>query len=197
MAGKPKPSRGRPRSSAAASHETILDAVYQLLHKRSIRDLTVEEVAKRAKVGKPTIYKWWPNKAALVLNMFEERMAAKLLVPNAKSGEDAIRTQLIELIRLLNGFFGKVAADIISEGQSDPSVLQEYRDRYVSKRRAFTLEVIRQAYACGEFKRPVDPELLIDMLYGPIYYRLLLRHRPIDEQFGNDLLDHVLAYVKG
>ena len=70
--------RGRPPSEQAASHAAIMDAVYSLLQKKSVRDLTMEEVAKRAKVGKPTLYKWWPTKATLVLAMLCERMAPKL-----------------------------------------------------------------------------------------------------------------------
>src|SRR5688572_21996745 len=116
---KDKPRRGRPPSEAAASHDAIIDAVYDLLQEKSVRDLTIEEVARRAKVGKPTIYKWWPSKAALVVDMFGERIVGTLKVLGAPTAEQAIRQQATELIRLLNGFFGKVAADIIAEGQSD------------------------------------------------------------------------------
>jgi AcrR family transcriptional regulator len=188
--------RGRPRSTSAASHDGILDAVYEILQEKSVRDLTIEEVAKRAKVGKPTIYKWWPSKAALVMDMFEERIAGKLAVPGAKTAEQTLRAQVRELIRLLNGFFGKVAAEILAEGQSDPEVLREYRERYLINRRAFSLDVIERAKATGEFKRQIDPHLLIDMIYGPIYYRQLVRHAPLDRAFGDELVDHLMAHLK-
>ena len=58
----------------AASHAAIMDTVYALLQEKSVGDLTMEEVANRAKVGKPTLYKWWPTKATLVLAMLCERM---------------------------------------------------------------------------------------------------------------------------
>src|SRR5258707_14807433 len=109
--------RGRPRSAAAASHDAILGAVYDLLHEKSVRDLTIEEVARRAGVGKPTIYKWWASKAALVMDMFDERIIGKIAVPGARTAEDAIRGRVTEMIRRLNGFPGKVAADLIAEGQ--------------------------------------------------------------------------------
>lgn len=188
--------RGRPRSAAAASHEAILDAVYEILHEKSVRDLTLEEVARRAQVGKPTLYKWWPSKAALVMDMFEERIVGGLSVPSEKTAEETIRAQVTEMIRVLNGFFGKVAAEIIAEGQSEPGVLQEYRDRYLCHRRAFTTEVIEKAKASGEFTKEIDPALLIDMIYGPIYYRLLVRHQKLDQSFGDDLVDHLMDLVK-
>ena len=188
--------RGRPASTGAISHEKILDAVQEILQDKTVRDLTMEEVAKRAGVGKPTIYKWWPSKTALVLDLFEERMVPSLAVPHASTAEEAIRGQVKELIRLLNGFFGKVARELIAEGQSDPNVLREYQERYVSKRRAFTREAIEKAKATGEFRRDVDAEELIDMIYGPIYYRLMLGHQPLTAAFGNKLVDDVLVCTR-
>ncbi|WP_238603032.1 TetR/AcrR family transcriptional regulator [Fimbriiglobus ruber] len=191
-----KKTRGRPRSAVAASHDTILSAVFDILQEKSVRDLTIEEVAKRAGVGKPTIYKWWPTKAALVMAMFDERIVGKLATPNAKTAEQAIRAQVTELIPLFNGFFGKVIADIIAEGQSDSSVLEEYRLRYQIKLRAFSVEVINRAVETGEFQKKIDPEVLIDMIYGPIYYRLLVRHAPLDAAFGKAVVDNILAHLK-
>jgi AcrR family transcriptional regulator len=191
-----KKRRGRPRSAAAASHDTILRAVYDLLHEKSVRDLTIEGVARRAGVGKPTIYKWWPSKAALVMAMLDEHIAEDLPAPGARNAEEAIRSLVRQLIRRFNGFAGKVAAEILAEGQSEPSVLQEYRDRYLSKRRACATEVIERAQASGEFRKDIDPQVLIDMIFGPIYYRRLVRHQKLDERFGDELVDHIISYVK-
>ena len=73
----------------AASHDVIMDVVYALLQEKPVRDLTMESVAKQAKVGKPTLYKWWPTKATLVLAMLCERMAPKLEKPTALSAEES------------------------------------------------------------------------------------------------------------
>jgi AcrR family transcriptional regulator len=193
---KRRRARGRPPANAATAHDAILDAVYELLQKKSVRDLTIEEVAKRAGVGKPTIYRWWPSKAALVMDMFEERVAPQFRLSDADTAEATIRRNVRVLIRLLNGFFGKVSAEIIAEGQSEQDVLREYRERYVLKRRAFSHDVIQRAKASGEFRQAVDPQLLIDMIYAPIYYRLLVRHENLDKRFGDALVDSVMAYAK-
>jgi len=194
-ANKRRP-RGRPPGTAATAHDAILDAVYALLQEKSVRDLTIEEVAKRAGVGKPTIYRWWPSKAALVMDMFEERVAPQFRVSDAVTAEATIRRHVTLLIRLLNGFFGKVSAEIIAEGQSEPDVLREYRERYVLKRRALSHEVIQRAKASGEFREDMDPQLLIDMVYAPIYYRLLVGHEKLDRRFGDALVDCVMACAK-
>ena len=88
---KKRSARGRPPGNAATAHDAILDAVQELLQQKTVRDLTIEEIAKRAGVGKPTIYRWWPSKAALVMDMFEERVAAQFRVPEAATAEATIR----------------------------------------------------------------------------------------------------------
>src|SRR4030095_15273053 len=115
--------KGRPPLQKAASHAAIMDAVYALLQEKSVRDLTIEEVAKRAKVGKPTIYKWWSTKATLVLAMLCERMAPNLEMPTVLTAEAALRFRGERLIGAFNGPFGKIVAGIIAEGQSEPAIL--------------------------------------------------------------------------
>src|SRR5260221_10937274 len=87
----PAARKGRPPLEKAASHAAIMDAVYALLQEKSVRDLTIEEVAKRAKVGKPTIYKWWSTKATLVLAMLCERMAPNLETPTVLTAKESLR----------------------------------------------------------------------------------------------------------
>src|ERR1700685_881235 len=150
--------RGRPRSHAAESHAAIMDAVYELLQKRPASDLTMEAVATRAKVGKPTLYKWWPSKAALIMAMFHERLAAKLEVSPAATAEQAIRAKMRHLIGEFNGLFGKVMADLIAEGQRDPGILQELYERHISLRRASTVADIERGKASGELVPDTVPE---------------------------------------
>jgi AcrR family transcriptional regulator len=173
-----------------------MDAVYELLTERPARDLTMEAVAKRANVGKPTLYKWWPSKAALIMAMFYERLAGQLEAPAAATAEEAIRAKMRRLIKELNGLFGKVMADLIAEGQSDPAILQELYERHIHLRRASTVEDIERGKAAGEFSAATDAELLVDAIFAPVYYRLLLRFAPLTEKYGNELIDQVLLGVR-
>jgi AcrR family transcriptional regulator len=184
---------GRPRSESAIAHDRILDAVFELLQTQSVRDLQIQEVCRKAGVSKPTIYKWWPTKAAMVMAMFEQRMVRRLPPIGSLRAEQLIRVAVPGLIQLFNGPFGKVAAEMIAAGQSEPAVLREFRDRYVLKRREVAVKSIEEAYASGEMKRSVDPELLLDLIFGPIYFRLLVKHQPLDQAFGRELLDYVLG----
>jgi AcrR family transcriptional regulator len=184
--------RGRPPSDAAESHAAILDAVYELLQEGSARDLTLEAVAKRSKVGRPTLYKWWPSKSALVLAMFHERIDRKVSIPEMGTAEEVIRFKVRRLIRELQGLFGKVLADLIAEGQSEPAILQDLFERHMQSRRAATTADIERGKAAGEFAADIDPDLLIDSIFSPIFLRLLLRQPPLTERYGEELMDQVL-----
>src|ERR1700722_8836540 len=189
----PKPvRRGRPPSEAAESHTAILDAVYEFLQEGSTRDLTLEAVAKRAKVGRPTLYKWWPSKSALVLATFHERIDRDAEVIAAGTAEEVIRGKVRRLIRALNGLFGKVLADLIAEGQSEPAILQDLHEQHMKSRRAATAADVERGKAAGEFAADIDPQLLIDSLFSPVFFRLLLRQGPLTERYGDALIDQVL-----
>jgi AcrR family transcriptional regulator len=185
--------KGRPPSEVAASHAAIMDTVYALLQEKSVRDLTMEEVAKRAKVGKPTLYKWWPTKATLVLAMLCERMAPNLEKPTGLSAEESLRFRVRRLIAAFNGPFGKIVAGLIAEGQSEPAVLQQFFDRWVSPRRNATIADLQRGKNAGELRSEIEPELLNDAIFGAIYYRLLLRSGPLTKRFGEELVEHVLG----
>jgi AcrR family transcriptional regulator len=184
--------KGRPPSEAAASHHAIMDAVYALLQKKSIRDLTMEAVARRAKVGKPTLYKWWPTKAALVLAMLCERMAPKLEKPTVLTAEESLHFRVRRLIDAFNGPFGTIVAGLIAEGQSEPAVLQEFFDRWVSPRRNATIADLQRGKNASELRPETEPELLNDAIFGAIYYRLLLRSGPLTRRFGEELVEQVI-----
>jgi len=184
--------KGRPPLQKAASHAAIVDAVYALLQEKSVRDLTIEEVAKRAKVGKPTIYKWWSTKATLVLAMLCERMAPNLEKPTVLTAEESLHFRVRRLIDAFNGPFGNIVAGLIAEGQSEPAVLQEFFDRWVSPRRNATIADLQRGKNAGELRSETGPELLNDAIFGAIYYRLLLRSGPLTRRFGEELVEQVI-----
>ena len=170
-----------------------MDAVSTLLEKTSARDLTMEAVAKRAKVGKPTLYKWWPSKSALILAMFHERMARDSeLAVVAGSAEENIRRKVRGIVRAFNGPFGRVLADLIAEGQSEPTLLAELYEQHMLPRRKAILTDVERGKAAGEFAAATNAEAVIDALIGALYYRLLVRFAPLTEPYGDTLVDQVL-----
>jgi AcrR family transcriptional regulator len=188
----PTARKGRPPSDTAASHAAIMDTVYALLQKKSVRDLTIEEVAKRAKVGKPTLYKWWRTKATLVLAMLSERMARNLEKPTVLTAEESLRFRVRSLIDAFNGPFGKIVAGLIAEGQSEQAIRQAFFDRWVSPRRDATITDLERGKNAGELRSDTEADVLNDAIFGAIYYRFLLGSGPLTRQFGEELVEQVI-----
>lgn len=190
--------RGRPPAAAAESHTEILDAVYELLKEHSVRDLTIEAVAKRAKVGKPTLYKWWPTKAALVLAMFRERIANAQPPPPlpGETAEEAISRAVCLLIRAYGGPLGKITAELIAEGQSEPEIIRQWFEEFIRHRRARNAEDIERGKASGELLSQTDADLVIDSIFGAVYYRLLFHYAPLTEEFGKAVVAQVFRGLR-
>ena len=96
------------------------------------------------------------------------------------------------LINAFNGPFGKIVAGLIAEGQREPRILQQFFDRWVSPRRTATIAELQRAKNAGELQSEAEPELLVDAIFGAIYYRLLLRSGPLTRRFGEELVQQVM-----
>lgn len=97
------------------------------------------------------------------------------------------------LVKRFNGLFGKVTAELIAEGQTDPAVLETLYARHMRARRAATVANVERARDAGELSADIDPELLVDTIFGPLYYRLLLRHEPLTETYADALVDQAFS----
>lgn len=185
---------GRPRSEE--SRAAILDATWELLKTITLRDLSIEVIARQSGVGKTTIYRWWPNKTAVVMDAFFEKLSPEIQFPKAKSAAEAIAVQMALLIKAFSGDYGRIVAQIIAEGQACPETLASYRDRFLYPRREAAKALIQQGIDNGEFDPELDPELAIDLLYGPIYSRLLIGHLPLNQSFARELSKWALKSLK-
>ena len=176
---------GRPRCQVA--RQAILDATVRLLEHVTLQNLAIECIAREAGVGKATIYRWWPNKAAIVIDAFFEEVVPRTTFEKAPTAAAAIQRQAARIVKVLNGRQGRIVAQIIAEGQSDPSVLDYFRGMFLRRRRAAAAEVIQAGIDSGEFIADLDIELAIDLIYGPMWYRLLVAHQPLDRAFAETL----------
>ncbi len=88
---------------------------------------------------------------------------------------------------------GRAVAALIVEGQADPELAEALHSRWLSVRRVEVKEILERGIARGELREDLDPEVAVDSLYGPIYYRLLVGHAPLKEDFADALADQVFA----
>ncbi|SRR5579862_9155810 len=185
---------GRPRSQEA--RKAILESTLQLLQKTGFTDLSIEAIAARAGVGKATVYRWWPNKAELVMEAFVTAVEAELRIPTSGSAEKVIREQMKRWTRIFNSPLGKVIATVIGAGQSDPEMLRAFQRQYVEPRRTEARKLLREAMRTGEIRSNLDPDTILDILYGPLYMRLLLRHAELNSELPGLVFDIVMPGLR-
>ncbi|SDE01136.1 TetR/AcrR family transcriptional regulator [Sporomusa acidovorans] len=186
--------KGRPRN--AATEKAILEASYDLLLEQGFGNVTVEKIAERARVSKATIYKWWPNKAAVVMDGFLSAAMSRLPVPDTGSVMEDIAIQVSNLANFLLSREGKVITELIAEGQFDLKLAEEYRLRYFNPRRLDSRRILERGVQRGELNKDLDLELCIDLIYGPLFYRLLVTGESIDEAFIRVLIKYAFEGIQ-
>jgi AcrR family transcriptional regulator len=182
---------GRPRSEE--SRKSILRSTLKLLKQQGgFAELSIEAIAADANVGKTTVYRWWPTKAALVADAFSASADEELQFPNTGSVRRDMSLQMRRLIRIFRSERGKVVAALLAGGQSDPELIEAFRDRFLWPRRKQAYQTLQRALDRGELPAGSDFDLILDSLYGPIYMRFLIRHAKFDEDFADQICGIVL-----
>jgi AcrR family transcriptional regulator len=182
---------GRPRSEEA--RQSILQSTLKLLAEKGFSELTIEAVAARANVGKATVYRWWPDKGALIADAFASSTTRKLHFPDTGSVRSDMNQQMRQLIKVFRSRRGRIVSAMLGAGQSDPNLIAAFRERFMKPRRQEAYATLRRGILRGELKKNVDMDLLLDSLYGPIYMRFLIRHDSLTPEFVDGLCDLTLG----
>ena len=171
----------------------MLDAALKLFRERAYAGLTVDSIALEAGVSKATIYRWWSNKAAILIEAFLASVEPHIRFPDSGSLREDLVAQAISLAAVLGDpHLGALMVSLLGEAQHDVDLATAFRDGWQSPRRVAGLEVVNRAIARGEIHADADPELVLDGVYGPLYLRLLFGHAPLDEPSLRQLIDQVL-----
>ncbi len=184
--------RGRPRSERI--RVAILRATNELLTRGSFAQLTVDAIAAEARTSKATIYRWWPTKGAVVLDAFLEEAMPRIGFPDTGSVREDLVQQLRGVITAMNDTVaGNTLRSLVAEIQDDEHLAVMFRERFHSGRRRGAIEVIERGRHRGELHPDVDPGLVVDALYGALYYRLLVTGMRTDADYADALLDLFLS----
>jgi AcrR family transcriptional regulator len=188
--------RGRGRRPAEEVRADILHAVGELLLAEGMADLTFERVARIANVSKTTIYKWWPSKGALALDGYFHAVRRTLAFPDTGDLRADLLAQLHAFAALMTGTpAGRVLLELIGESQTDPELAATYRARYSSERRRLAVTRLRGAQDAGQIRPDVEPQVVVDQLWGAVYHRLLIPDEPVDHAFIEALVDNLLTGI--
>lgn len=204
---RPSPDRPRGRPRSLEARRAILKATHELLAEGGLSSVTIEGIAARAGVGKPTIYRTWPNAHAVA-------MAA--LMENADSGESAaatsrrtsepepkpndtpnsalaaLRAQLHEVARVFSAPLGRSVTLMIAASEQDTELYKAFRNHFILARRNEGRALLATAMSNGEIRTDLDIEAALDLIYAPVFYRLLMGHAPLTSRFIDDVLNLTL-----
>ncbi len=190
------PRRGRGRRPAQDVRHDVLAAVADLLFTEGMAGFTIDKVAARSGVSKVTIYKWWPSKGALALDGYFAKVEPRLAFPDTGDIDADLRSQLHAFLRVIRDTpAGTVIAELIGGAQTDPELKAAFMQRYSGPRRSFAVAAMRRAQERGQLAAHVDPETVIDQLWGACYNRLLVPDQPLSEQFVDALLDNLFRGI--
>jgi AcrR family transcriptional regulator len=185
----PRPSRRRESSRLA-----ILDATLALCREEGYARLSIEAIAARAGVGKQTIYRWWPSKGAVLLEALDREAAGWAAFPDTGDLVADMRTTINDVVRFQGDpNLGPPMAALIAEAQQDPAIGPLLQERFFRPRRAPIVERLRRAQQRGELPETVDVEAVLEVVFGALFHRLLLRSGPLDAAYASFVVDTVFG----
>jgi AcrR family transcriptional regulator len=183
--------RGRPRSQEA--DHAILAAARQLLAERGLAGMSIEEVAGRAGVAKTTIYRRWTSRGALALDAFMDEFQSQQPSPDTGTLRGDLLGALRAWIRAVTRTSaGPVLAGLIAETQLDPDLAVAWRERVVERLRDQHKVLLNRAIERGEIAASTDQDVVLDLLFGAAYHRLLHGHRPLTDKFARQVVDMII-----
>ncbi|MFF0741497.1 TetR/AcrR family transcriptional regulator [Streptomyces sp. NPDC004111] len=189
----PEPQSER-RSERA--RRAILDAVFELAVGKGYAKLTIEAIASRAGVGKPTIYRWWSCKGAVALDSLNERIGDGIAFPDTGDIAADLKTQLTAVTELLTGDVGRVFRGIIGEAQNDPELMETVRETVVDPRIRECRARLDSAVAAGQVRADLPTSVMVDLFYAPVYYRFLLGFDAAAVRRCPELVEEVLLGLR-
>lgn len=185
--------RGRPRSMKA--QEAILDAARDLLDEAGPARLTIEAVAARARVGKPTIYRYWANARELAMAALMARAPNSVDVAESQSALADLRTHVRGLIARFATTRGRQTALMLATAERDSEMFKAFRNQVIMTGREQGRAILERAQANGEVDPSMHLQTALDLVYGPIFFRLLTGHAPLTQDFADEVVKTLVAGI--
>lgn len=184
-------SSGRPRD--ARTDRAILDATLELIAERGVYEFRTEDVAARAGVGKGAIYRRYGSKDDLVTAAIAGLVSEEIVVPDTGSTRGDLVLLMREAVELYRGSLAaRLMPNLIGAMAQKPALAKAVRQGFLVGRRAALSEVLRRGIERADLRPDLDLELALDVLGGPLFYRLLVTGGPINEQLAEGVADLIM-----
>ncbi|EKJ87633.1 AcrR family transcriptional regulator [Leptospira meyeri] len=187
---------GRPRSEDL--EPLVLKTTYEMLAKKGYHGFSIDDIVQETGVAKTTIYRRWPNKANLAMSTVTHMISPYLEFPKEVPFEKALLEQMEALSGVFSGKFGRVISTLIGAGQQDSELSESILENYLLPRREAAKQFFRFAITSKQIQVLSDEEIdvCMDILYGSLYFRLLLKHEKPEFQNLRPWLERFLRTLK-
>jgi AcrR family transcriptional regulator len=178
--------RGRPRSEDAK--RAVLDAAAELALEGAA-GVGVDGIAARAGVSRTTVYKWWPSAAAVLLEGLVERTRGTLNAPPSATTREALGHYLEQLVILVRDTpAGALLRGLTAASGTDPIVGRALIVDWLAPRRGIVVRLLIEGVRRGEVRAGLNYEVVTDVLFAPIYYRLMYEHQPLTDRLAAEIM---------
>ncbi|WP_224372768.1 TetR/AcrR family transcriptional regulator [Hyalangium versicolor] len=186
-----RPRAGRKRSEH--SRTAVLEAALRLLREQGYAALSIEAIAREAGVGKQTIYRWWTTKGSVVLEALAEQAEEDIPIEDHGSLQRDVESFMAVTFERATPETSAVLKALMAEAQLDPDFGMELRTSLIDRRRASFRSVLLRARERGDLPADANVDLLTDVVYGVMWYRLLIGHAPLDRKLASELAGLIKA----
>ena len=181
---------GRPRNPR--TQQRILKAATELVLEQGFKALSIDAIAGRAGVGRMTIYRRWPNKAAIVMDAFFDRVGPSTPFRPAETYIESIRQHMRAVAKVFRGKDGTLVRTIFAEAQFDPELASAFREKWVIPRRKMALAYFEEGIKKGFLRPDIDLNSMIDLLYAPLYLQLQMGLTTLSDAYIDNIFDHAM-----
>ena len=183
-ANSPKPP-GRPRDEA--TRVRIQEAAINLLIEGGFLNLTCDAIARRAETSKATIYRWWPNKVQVVIDAFVNTLSPLLPIHKASTIEEFVAIHVKQFVKAMSGQNGRLLSAVIAAAQVAPEVQAALISHWVRPRREILRKALLEFQHTGDLSREFDVELVLDAMYGPLHFILMVQRQRLTPSYAEKL----------
>ena len=180
---------GRPRSDQA--REAILRAGLDLAAQDGYQAVTILGIAAEAGVGRQTIYRWWPTKAAVLLEAITEFTLPEVSPPPTGIAEHDLRA-VLRASFVLAPVVGSVITGLMAESTHDSEFAAALQEQLLAPRRALVRKILADGQATGQVGHGIELDLAVDLAWGTMWYRTLSKHAPVDEALADELTEAIM-----
>lgn len=185
--GPPKRRPGRPPSEQA--RKQVLETAYRILMSEGLGRLSIDRVAAESGVSKPTIYRSWTNAQELAMAAFMAQPQAETAAGNGSSARTRLVAHLRSVIEAFATQRGRQVTLTMASADPDSELAKAFRNQVILKSREAGRQLIGQAVAASELRPGINVDTVLDMLFGPLFFRLLVGHLPLSPQLADQLVD--------